>query len=96
MIYFARFFSLIGGIVAAIGIFTILIMVLLENKGLISQDLQDQGPLVLFVTFLAALLLVMGQLCGNDLFRLTGKDSVLALKEDPDNHDRNRYYDGLF
>ena len=84
MIFIARFLSLVGATTVFLGAFTVAIMVLLENKELRLEHLQDKGFLVILATALGAVALTIGQLCGNDLFKVTGKDSIIALKDDSD------------
>jgi hypothetical protein len=73
MIFIARLLSLIGATVTIVGMGAIAIMIL-------SEGLQDYWPSVLFGTLNGVVLLVIGQLCGNDLFKVLGKDSIFALK----------------
>tara|TARA_B110000977_G_C10830669_1_gene397904 strand:- start:15 stop:335 length:321 start_codon:yes stop_codon:yes gene_type:complete len=80
MIYFARFVSLIGCAVMVIGLATIAVMALLEAKGWIPVLLQEQWVLVMSATGLGAGVLMIGQTCGNDLFKVRGKDSIFALR----------------
>ncbi|MEH6648354.1 hypothetical protein, partial [Sulfitobacter sp.] len=85
----ARVLSLVGGVVTFIGMATISIMVLLELEDLIPAALQDHWLLVLFITSLGAVVLIIGQWCRNGLFKVRGKDSILALRTSPDS--RNSY-----
>ena len=80
MIYFARFVSLIGCAVMVIGLATIAVMALLEAKGWIPVQLQEQWVLVMSAKGLGAGVLMIGQTCGNDLFKVRGKDSIVALR----------------
>ncbi|WP_298857053.1 hypothetical protein [uncultured Sulfitobacter sp.] len=89
MIYFARIASLIGCAVMVIGIATIAVMALLEAKGWIPAHLQEQWVLVMSGTGLGAVVLMIGQTCGNDLFKVRGKDSIFALRNRPG--DRNSF-----
>lgn len=89
MIYFARFVSLIGCAVLVIGIATLALMALLEGKGWITAELQEQWLLVIFTTCSGVVLLMIGQTCGNDLFKVRGKDSIFSLRDRPG--DRNSF-----
>jgi len=83
MIYFARFFALIGGIVTLGGLGTVLVIVLFEHDNIIPTVSQDHWLFILSATAFGAVVLMIGQLLGNDLFKLRGKDSILQIKNSP-------------
>jgi len=80
MIFVARILSLVGVTVAIVGIVTIALMEILDYKCLLPADFQNYRLPVFFFTILGAVLLLIGQLSGNDLFKVRGKDSIFTLK----------------
>ena len=78
MIYFARFISLIGAAVTFSGLATLFVMG--GTQKILPTDILNQWPLVVFATLLGGALLIIGQMAGNDLFKLQGKDGLFKLR----------------
>jgi hypothetical protein len=76
MIYFARLSSLTGGTMALVGFFVIGIKLLYEP---LLPEMAQGRWLALFL-FVAAgcCLLFVGQICGNDLFSLRGRNNIFS------------------
>lgn len=78
MIYFARLSALIGGVMTLASVCAIAIIILFEP---FSQEIIDQNLLSFAIfTAIGCFLLILGQMSGNDLFVLRGRDSILSIK----------------
>lgn len=92
MIFVARLLSLIGVTIMIFGFGTIFIMMVFDLEPLLPDGTQDYWLLPFIVTSFGIALLVLGQRCGNDLFKVRGKGSVFAL--DTRSNSRNDSYLG--
>jgi len=76
MIYFARLSSLTGGSMALAGFFVIGIKLIYEPS--LPEVAQGHWLTLFFFVAAGCCLLFVGQICGNDLFSLRGRNSIFS------------------
>lgn len=82
MIFVARIISLLGVAVTFGGAWVLFVMFNIQE--ILPPDVLGHWDAVFYATLFGGVMLVIGQMAGNDLFKLRGKDSLFRLKFDGD------------